>query len=160
MHKAPRFLFAIAILLGLSGCAPEPSDDRVAALEKANSALVARFNETLVKLNRAEVEAAAAKAAAETLGRKLADMEERTKEDFEYVVIKKEYLEGKLVETGAMDSVTKRPVVQRVNPRWLVYFQGRQTRREYPGMEMLEASYRKFVEGSIYTRDDISGIKK
>jgi hypothetical protein len=47
-----------------------------------------------------------------------------------------------------------------VNPRWLVYFQGKQTHREYPGIEMLEAPYRKFIEGAIYTRDDINRAKK
>jgi hypothetical protein len=160
MNKVLYFLFALVVLLGLSGCAPAAPSEREVALEKANSALAAKLNDTLSKLNQAEVKAEMAKIAAETLGRKLADLEERTKEDFEYLVIKKEYIEGKLAETGAYDPVIQKQTLQRVNPRWLVYFQGRQTRREYPGIEMLESTYRKFIEGAIYTRDDINRAKK
>lgn len=155
------FLVLPALGLALSGCGPTA---RETELEKENQALT-------LKLKTVEVNASAAQAALDArlkvvqadldvAQKRVAELENQAKGDVQYQVLRKEYIEGKFMTADEVDPITNKKIAVRVNPRWLVYFQGVQTNRAYPGIEMLEATFKQFIEGAVYTREDINRAKK
>jgi hypothetical protein len=80
--------------------------------------------------------------------------------DTQYQVIKKEYVEGALVDSGEKEPDTGRAVMKRLSPHWRLYLVGVQTKREYPAFEVQETAYAHFIQGSVYTRLELNSANR
>lgn len=103
------------------------------------------------------------------------DLKNIKNEDTEYVVIRREYIPGKLIdktppryETSSDNPYQTRSspvtifgqkVYERIDPVWRIYVKGVQTKREYPGIEVKESAYKNFFEGATYVRADLMEAK-
>jgi hypothetical protein len=82
------------------------------------------------------------------------------KEDFQYILIKKEYIKGELLDTGKIDRMTNLPEKRRIDPQYKLYFKGIHTDTEYPPIIVREQMYREATEGKIYAREDVTSLKR
>lgn len=80
--------------------------------------------------------------------------------DVQYQVVRKEYVEGAMVDSGAKEPDTGRPVMKRLSAHWMLYLVGVQTKREYPAFEIQETAYVHFIQGGIYTRLELNSVKR
>ena len=127
------------------------------SLKEAQSSLKA----TQTSLEEVQANLKATQAKLDETAKKLAALASPAAQgDLEYQVVKKEYVEGALVDSGAKEADTGKPVMKRMSARWMLYLVGVQTKREYPAFEIQETAYAHFIQGGTYTRQELNSVKR
>ncbi len=128
-----------------------------ASLQETETSLKA----TRANLTDAEANLKATREKLEEADKKLAEVGSPVSQgDVQYQVVKKQYEEGALVDSGAKESDTGRTVMKRLSAHWMLYLVGVQTKREYPAFEVQETAYAHFIQGGVYTRLELNSVKR
>ncbi len=119
------------------------------------------MQETETSLKDAQASLKDVRAKLEEADKKLAEVGSPASQgDVQYQVVKKQYEEGALVDSGAKEPDTGRPVMKRLSAHWMLYLVGVQTKREYPAFEVQETAYAHFIQGAFYTRLELNSVKR
>jgi len=128
-----------------------------ASLEKTEASL----KETQTNLKDAQASLKDTQTKLEETEKKLAEVGSPASQgDVQYQVVKKEYVEGALVDSGDKETDTGRPVIKRLSAHWRLYLVGVQTKRAYPAFEIQETAYAHFIQGGVYTRLELNSVKR
>lgn len=152
-----KLFFVIPVLAILTACTPADYatlKERVAQLESERKSYAEERRRLGDEKTRFEAEKL-------RLYREISDLKARIpKEDFGYLLIKKEYIPGAIRETGKYNELTKRRETERVDPQHLLFFKGVHTDTMYPAIPVRESAYQSFTEGAVYRREDLTDARK
>jgi len=137
-------------------------------LSRQNAQLELNLKDTQASLTKTEASLKEAQASLKDTEAKLEEADKKLAElgapssqgDVQYQLIKKEYVEGALVDLGDKEPDTGRVVMKRQSAHWRLYLLGVQTKREYPAFEVQETAYAHFIQGGVYTRLELNSVKR
>jgi len=130
-------------------------------LSKQNAQLDLSLKASEASLKETETSLKDVRAKLEEVNKKLSEVGSPASQgDLQYQVVKKQYEEGALVDSGAKEPDTGRPVMKRLSAHWMLYLIGVQTKREYPAFEVQETAYAHFIQGAFYTRLELNSVKR